>query len=334
MKLRYAASRALAAALGCALMTGMAATARADDYPSRPIRMVVGYAAGGPTDVVARVMAKQMSESLGVSVVVENKPGASASIAANDVMRSPPDGYKVLVTSLTLNVNPLLYPKRYDYDPVKAFEPITNFCNNPMLLVTNYDSPYKDLKQLIADAKAHPGKLTFGSSGVGGSAHLAAEMLATEAGIKMVHVPFKGNGPALQEMVAGRISFMFYPSVGIPNYVAAKQLRVLAVGTEKPSKDFPGVPTMDSLGFKGFEQGAPWIGMLAPAGTPKAIVDKLNKAAVDALAKPEVREQIAQLGAVVVADSPEHFRQFLVADKARWAGVIKKGNVTADDSGT
>ncbi|WP_306437110.1 Bug family tripartite tricarboxylate transporter substrate binding protein [Bordetella genomosp. 9] len=327
------AKMAIAAVFGIAAMAATSAAARADDYPSRPIRMVVGYAAGGPTDVIARVMAKEMTESLGASVVVENKPGASASIAATDVMRAPPDGYKLLVTSLTLNVNPLLYPKRYDYDPVKAFEPVTNFANNPMLLVTHYNSPYKDLPSLIADAKAHPGKLTFGSSGVGGSAHLAAEMLATEAGIKMVHVPFKGNGPALQEMVAGRISFMFYPSVGIANYVAAKQLRVLAVGTDKPEKDFPGVPTMDSLGYKGFEQGAPWVGMLAPAGTPKAIVDKLNKAAVDALAKPAVREQLAQLGAVVVADSPAHFRQFLIEDKARWADVIRKGNVTADDSG-
>jgi tripartite-type tricarboxylate transporter receptor subunit TctC len=333
MKYRYLASRTLAV-LGCALAFSMAPQARADDYPSRPIHMIVGYAAGGPTDVVARIVAKNMSESLGASVVVENKPGASASIAANDVMRAPPDGYKVLVTSLTLNVNPLLYPKRYDYDPVKAFEPISNFANNPMLLVTNYDSPYKDLKSLIADAKAHPGKLTFGSSGVGGSAHLAAEMLATEAGIKMIHVPFKGNGPALQEMVAGRISFMFYPSVGIANYVAAKQLRVLAVGTDKPQKDFPGVPTMDSLGFHGFQQGAPWIGMLAPAGTPKPIIDKLNKAAVEALHKPEVRKQLAQLGAVMVADSPEHFRQFLIEDKTRWAEVIKKGNVTAENAGS
>ncbi|ARP84792.1 Bug family tripartite tricarboxylate transporter substrate binding protein [Bordetella genomosp. 9] len=331
MDLRLLSGRAFAAAFALAL--AWSAAARADDYPSRPIRMEVGYAAGGPTDVVARIVAKHMSENLGTSVIVENKPGASASIAANDVMRSAPDGYKVLVTSLTLNVNPLLYPKRYDYDPVKAFEPITNFANNPMLLVTNYDSPYKDLKSLIADAKAHPGKLTFGSSGVGGSAHLAAEMLSTMAGIKMIHVPFKGNGPALQEMVAGRISFMFYPSVGIANYVAAKQLRVLAVGTDEPQKEFPGVPTLDSLGFKGFQQGAPWIGMLAPAGTPKPIVDKLNKAAVEALAKPEVREQLAQLGAVVVADSPEHFRQFLIEDKARWADVIKKGNVTVGDDG-
>jgi tripartite-type tricarboxylate transporter receptor subunit TctC len=326
MKKTILAAMALAALAACVASTG----ARADDYPSRPIRMEVGYAAGGPTDIIARIMAKHMSESLKTSIVVENKPGASASIAASDVMRAEPDGYKVLVTSLTLTVNPLLYPDRYNYDPIKAFAPISNFSKLPMVLVTNYDSPYKDVNSLVADAKAHPGKLTFGTSGFGGSAHLAAEMLGTMTGIKMVHVPFKGNGPALQEMVAGRISYMFYPSVGIANYVTQKQLRVLAVGTKEPQKDYPGVPTMDSLGYAGFEEGAPWVGMLAPAGTPQAVIDKLNKAANDALSNAEVREQLATLGAVVEGGTPDSFKQFLIQDKARWEGVIKKGNVQAE----
>src|SRR5690606_10439943 len=242
------------------------------EYPERPIRMVLGYSAGGPTDVIARVVAKHMSEHIGQSVVVENKPGASAHIAANDIMNSEPDGYKVLVTSLTLNVNPLLYPDRYNYDALEAFEPVSNFANLPMVVVTHAESPYKDLKSLVEDAKANPNKLTFGSSGFGGSAHLAAEMLSAQAGLEMTHVPFKGNGPALQEMIAGRLSFMFYPSIGIANYVADNKLRVLAVGTSEPSEDFPGVPTLDSLGYPGFQQGAPFVGMLAPAGTPKEIV--------------------------------------------------------------
>jgi tripartite-type tricarboxylate transporter receptor subunit TctC len=318
----------LAVAAAATLFTSGAA--RADDYPSKPIRMVLGYAPGGPTDVIARIMAKEMGTILKTSIVVENKPGASAHIAAADVMRSDPDGYKVLVTSLTLNVNPLLYPDRYNYDPVKAFEPISEFVQLPMVLVTNYDSPYKDVKSLVADAKAHPGKLTFGSSGMGGSAHLAAEWLATTSDVKLTHVPFKGNAPALQEMVAGRIAFMFYPSIGIANYVAGKQLRVLAIGTSEPDKDYPGVPTMDSLGYAGFEQGAPWVGMLAPAGTPKAIVDKLNQAATEALHKPEVQKQMADLGARVVADTPSQFREFLIEDKTRWAAVIKKGNVKGE----
>lgn len=324
MKTRFFAAFALASAVICSTPASAA-----DDYPSRPIRMVLGYDAGGPTDVVARIVAKHMSTSLGQPVVVENKPGASASIAANDVMRADPDGYRVLVTSLTLNVNPLLYPKRYDYEPLKDFEPVGNFVNNPLVLVTNYDSPYQSVQDLIADAKAQPGKVSFGSSGFGGSAHLAAEMLSAMADLDMMHVPFKGNGPALQEMLAGRISFMFYPSVGIKNYVDSKQLRVLAVGTREPRPDYPGVPTLESLGYKGFEEGAPWVGMLAPAGTPKPIIDKLNKASVQALQTPEVRKQIADLGAVVVADTPEQFREFLVQDKRRWAEVIDKGNVVA-----
>lgn len=315
---------ALAAAAITCLTAGVASAA---DYPERPIRMVIGYAAGGPTDVIARVLAQHMSESLGQSVVVENKPGASAHIAAHDVMTAKPDGYKLLVTSLTLNVNPLLYPDRYNYDALKVFEPIANFVALPMVVVTNYDSPYKDMKSLIDDAKAHPDKLTFGSSGFGGSAHLTAEMLATQAGLKMVHVPFKGNGPALQEMIAGRISFMFYPSIGIADYVAEKRLRILAVGTREPHPDFPGVPTLESMGLTGFEEAASFIGMLAPAGTPREIVDKLNNAAVTAMAKPEVREQLKKLGGQVVGGTPDDFRKFLIADKQRWMSVIKQGNI-------
>jgi len=313
--------------IATATMLSVAGGAVQAEYPERPVRMVLGYSAGGPTDVIARVVARHMSDHLGQSVIVTNRPGASAHIAANDIMHSPPDGYKVLVTSLTLNVNPLLYPDRYNYDATKAFEPVSNFANLPLVLVTNYDSPYKDLKSLIADGKANPHKLTFGSSGVGGSAHLAAEMLGVQAGLKMTHVPFKGNGPALQEMIAGRISFMFYPSIGIANYVADKQLRVLGVGTREAHPDFPDVPTLESQGLKGFEEGAPFVGMLAPAGTPPEIVNKLNKAAVAALSDPQVKVQLNTLGAQVIGDSPEAFRKFLIADKERWAHVIKLGNV-------
>ncbi|WP_233233197.1 tripartite tricarboxylate transporter substrate binding protein [Bordetella sp. LUAb4] len=322
------AALAVAALAACTL----AGTVRAaDDYPSRPIRMEIGYAAGGPTDVLARILAKEMGEILKTSIVVENKPGASASIAAADVMRSEPDGYKVLVTSLTWSVNPLLYPGRYNYDPVKDLTPVSNICKLPMVLVTSYNSQYKDAKSLVADAKAHPGKLTYGSSGVGGSAHLAAEMMATSDNLSMTHVPFKGNGPALQEMLAGRISFMFYPSIGIANYVQQKQLRVLGVGTKEPLADFPGVPTMESLGYHNFDEGSPWVGLLVPPATPRPIVDRLNKAVNEALARPQVQQQFAALGAQAVGGSPEQFRDFLVQDKARWAEVIKRGNVKGED---
>jgi len=315
------------AAVASATLLASAPVRAADDFPTRPITMVVGYEAGGPTDLIARVMAKSMTKILHENVIVENKPGASAHIAAMDVMHSPPDGYRVLVTSLTLNVNPLLYPKRYDYDSVKAFAPVSNWNTAPMVLVVNYNSPFKSVADIVKAAKANPGTLTFASSGIGGSAHLAGEVLSVDAGLKMTHVPFKGNGPALQEVLANRISFMFYPSVGIANYVANKQLRVLAVGSKNPLPDFPGVPTMDSLGFANFDNSAPWVGMLAPAGTPQAVVDKLNQASNEAMQDPEVKKAFAQFGVLVNGGSPDDFRQFLIQDRARWADVISKGHV-------
>src|SRR5699024_7374663 len=260
--------------------------ALAEDFPKRPINMVLGYAAGGPTDVIARVVAKEMGDYLGQPVIVENKPGASAHIATNDVMTAKPDGYKVLVSSLTLTVSPLLYPDRFDYDAVTDLKPVSNFVSLPMVVVTGYDSPYKELQDLINEAKEKPGDLTYGSSGFGGSAHLAAEMLTSQADIEMTHIPFTGNGPALLETMAGRLSFMFYPSIGIAEYVAGDKVRVLAVGTNEPNPDFPGVPTLSSLGFEGFSEGAPFVGMLAPAGTPDNVVAKLNEAAVAALSSP------------------------------------------------
>ncbi|MBO0752264.1 MAG: tripartite tricarboxylate transporter substrate binding protein [Bradyrhizobiaceae bacterium] len=316
------------AALAAAGLTQCAAAAA--EYPDRPIRMVVGYAAGGPTDVIARIVATQMSEPLGQPVVVENKPAASAHIATQDVMNAAPDGYKVLASSLALTVNPLLYPDRYSYEADKAFEPITNIANLPMVLVVRRDSPYRSLSDLIADAKAHPGQLTFGSSGLGGSAHLAAEMLSSGVGIRMLHIPYKGNGPALQDLIGGRLAFMFYPSIGIANYVAGGALRVLAVGAKAPMADFPGVPTLDSLGLQGFEDGAPWVGLLAPLGTPRPIIDKLNRAAIAALNQPGVREELGKLGAYVIGDSPDEFRAFLIKDKTRWAAVIEQGNVKGE----
>jgi tripartite-type tricarboxylate transporter receptor subunit TctC len=304
--------------------------AAATEYPDRPIRMVVGYAAGGPTDVIARIVATHMSEQLSQPVVVENKPAASAHIATQDVMNAAPDGYKVLASSLALTVNPLLYPDRYRYEADRAFEPITNIANLPMVLVVSRDSPYRSLSDLIADAKVHPDQLTFGSSGLGGSAHLAAEMLSSRTGIRMLHIPYKGNGPALQDMIGGRLAFMFYPSIGIANYVASGALRVLAVGAKAPMADFPGVPTLDSLGLQGFEEGAPWVGLLAPLGTPRPIVDTLNRAALAALNQPGVREELGKLGAYVIGDSPDEFRAFLIKDKARWAAVIEQGNVKGE----
>ncbi len=315
------------AALGSILAPVCAQSAA---YPSQNIRMVIGFAAGGPTDVIGRILAQHMSASLGQSVVVENRTGANSLIATKEVAKARPDGYTVLFASLSHNVNRLLLKEKAEYDPLKDFEPISLAANLPLVLVTAYDSPYKTIGDLISKAKSAPEVISYGSAGNGGSAHLAAAMLATMSNTKMLHVPFRGNAPALTEVMAGRVSFMFYPVIGIASHVADKRLRVLAVGSAKPMADFPGVPTMDASGFPDFEQTAPWVGLLAPANTPKAIVNQLNAALLQALHLPEVQKRLTELGAISVGDSPAQFTEFLLKDQARWAKVIQASGITAD----
>lgn len=325
---RFCGSLALGATLIAAVWTN--ASAQTQTYPSQNIKMIIGFAAGGPTDVIGRILAQHMSASLGQSVVVENRTGANSLIATKEVAKAKPDGYTLLFASLSHNVNRLLLNEKADYDPLKDFVPISLAANLPLVLVTAYDSPYKTLQELVAKAKSAPDSVSYGSAGNGGSAHLAAAMMATQSQTKMLHVPFRGNAPALTEVMSGRVSFMFYPMIGIANHVNDKRIRVLAVGSAKPMEDFPGVPTMDASGFPGFEQTAPWVGLLAPANTPSAIVDKLNVAMVQALNLPEVQKRLKELGAISVGDTPEQFKAFLVKDQARWAKVIEASGITAD----
>lgn len=316
---------------GAALLGALSAQAQtAPAYPSQNIRMLIGFAAGGPTDVIGRILAQHMSTSLGQSVVVENRTGANSLIATREVAKAKPDGYTVLFASLSHNVNPLLLKEKAEYEPLKDFIPITLAANLPLVLVTAYDSPFKTIGDLVAKAKAAPDSISYGSAGNGGSAHLAAAMMATASNTKMLHVPFRGNAPALTEVMSGRVSFMFYPSIGIAGHVADKRLRVLAVGSAKPMPEFPGVPTMDASGFPGFEQTAPWVGLLAPANTPAAIIDKLNGAMVQAIKQPEVQKRMKELGAIPVGDTPAQFREFLVKDNDRWEKVIKASGIKAE----
>jgi len=316
-----------------ALVAGSAAFAAQaqDNFPSKPIRLVVGYAAGGPTDVIARVIAQDMSQTLGQTVLVDNKAGASAMIATREVKAAQPDGYTLLFPSLGLTVNPILFGDKAGYNFKTDFAPISNAATLPTVVVTAYDSPLKSMADLLAKAKAKPGSVSFGSSGTGGSGHLAGELLATQGKVKMLHVPYKGNGPALTEVMAGRLDFMFYPIIGIEQNVAAKRVKILGVGTKARMPQFPDVPTMSEVGFPGFEETAPWVGMLAPAKTPAAVVNKLHDAMVKALAKPDVKAQLAKLGAQVVGDSPAEFAAYLQRDHDRWAGVIKAANIKVSE---
>lgn len=308
----------------------LASPASAQDFPAKPVKLVVGYSAGGPTDVLARVLAADMTEILGQSVLVENKPGAAGRIGTEFVARSAPDGYTITVSTLSHNVNVLLYPKTVKYDPVKDFSPVALAALLPMVAVTAHESPAGRLGDLVDKARKAPGTVTYGSSGNGGSAHLAAALLETLSGTQMLHVPFKGNGPALTEVMAGRVEFMFYPMVGLKAHIEAKRLKPLAVTTAKRHPDYPDVPTTAEQGLKGFEDYTQGIGMLAPAGTPAAVVAKLNAAVNEALKRPATVAKLASLGAIVAGGSPQDFGNFIGKDRERWERVIKAANVKVE----
>ncbi len=305
-------------------------TYAADAYPTKPIRLLVGFAAGGPTDVIARVLAKEMSASLGQAVVVENKAGASSMIATREVRNASPDGYTLLFSSLGMNVNPILLGDGAGYNPTTDFAPISNAANLPLVAVNAYTSPLKTIDELFKKARSKPAAVSFASSGNGGSGHLAGELLGTLLKSKMLHIAYKGNGPALLDVIGAQVDFMFYPVIGIADQVSAKRLNVLAVGTPKRLPAFPDTPTMAEAGFPGFEETAPWVGMLAPTKTPVAIINTLHEAMSKALAKPEVRAQLERLGAVVIGDTPAQFAAFLKRDYERWDGVIKAAAIKAD----
>jgi tripartite-type tricarboxylate transporter receptor subunit TctC len=304
-------------------------TTNAQDYPAKPVKFVVGFGAGGPTDVIARIIAQDLTAQTGQAFLVENRPGANAIIATEFVARSAPDGYTLLFSSLSLLVNAILPGSKVSYDPFRDFAPVSNAAVLPMVIVTSPETKLNTMQDLIARAKAHPGELSYGTSGQGGSSHLAGAMLENFTGTKMINVPFKGNGPALTEVMAGRVTFMFYPAVGIAEQVAQKRLKVLAVGTREPWADFPGVPTLEQMGLRGFDATAPWVGVLAPAGTPPAIVKRLSAEMRKSLARPETQMRMKQLGAVTVADSPAEFAAFLKKDYDRWTQVIKSAGIKA-----
>src|SRR5688572_3559203 len=311
--------------LGCAL------AAAAQTYPAKPIRLVVGFAAGGPTDVIARIIAQDMSASLGQSVIVENKTGANAMIATQEVKRAVPDGHTLLMTTLSHNVNAILLAEQKPYDLIQDFTPVTLVCFLPLVMVTKADAPFNSVQDVVNAARAKPGEVTYASAGNGGSAHLAAALVEALSKTKMTHVPFRGNAPALTEVMAGRISFMFYPMIGIADHVAQKRLKVIGVSTEKRHPDYPGVPTMSESGFPGFEEYTQGLGVVGPAGLPAPVVSRLNGAIRAALVKPETKDKLNKLGAITEGGStPDEFRSWLAKDLERWARVIKTAGVKAE----
>ena len=306
------------------------APAAAQQYPAKPIRIVVGFAAGGPTDVIARIMAQDMTASLGQSVIVENRTGANAIIATDMVARAAPDGYTTLFSSLSLLVNAILSPDKIKYDPFKDFAAVSNAAVLPMLIVTRPSTPVDSLKELTALAKRRPGEVTYGSAGHGGSAHLAGAMLETLAKVRMTHVSFRGNAPALIDVMSGQVTFMFYPMIGIADHVAGGKLKVLAVGTPQRHPDYPSVATMAEAGLPALADTAPWVGLIAPAATPVPVVNRLSEEMRKSLARPETQSRLKALGAVTVGDTPAQFQEFLRKDHERWSRVIQAAGVKAE----
>lgn len=314
-------TRALAAlAAGLCLSTGAAA----DAWPSKTIKIIIPFAAGGVTDVVIRTISPKLSEALGQPVVIENKGGAGGTLGTAMGAASAPDGYTFIAPAASHTTTPSLYSK-LSFDPVKDFAAVTQIVTVPYLLVVPASSPMNTLADFIAAAKAKPGTLTFGSAGNGSSNHLAGELLAGSIGAPLVHVPYKGSGPALADVLGGQLSFMFDTINTSTGHVKAGRLRVLGVGTTKRSRIMPDVaPIADTI--PGFE-AVTWIGLLAPAGTPKEIVTRMHREIEKIVQLPEVQERLSASGAEPVASTPEQFGAYLSAEVAKWGRVVKQAKI-------
>jgi len=312
-----------------AASVGRSAQAQARWAPDKPIRIVVPFAAGGSTDVTARLVAQALGERLGQSVIVDNRAGAGGNIAAEYVARAEPDGYTlVLATSSTHATNAALY-KRLPFNPVRDFTPISQIAFIPNLLVVNPELPVNSVAELVAYAKARPGQLNYGSGGAGTSLHLAAAVFAYRAGIDMVHVPYRGGAPVAADLVSGKIQVSFSPLVEVLQQVRAGKLRALGVTTAKRSPAAPNLPTLSESGVAGYESST-WHAWFAPAGTPQTIVAKLNAELAKSARAPDVISRLAPDGGEPVGSSPEQSRQFMASDIARWRKVVKDAGIKLD----
>ena len=313
--------------LGCLVL---ASAAQAQNYPNKPIRLLVPFAPGGSSDIVSRSFAAEMAKSLGQNVVVESKPGGAGNIAMQEVKNSAPDGYTIILGHVgTLAVNPAMFAK-LPYDPVKDFVPITLLAKVPSLLVVNAEKmKVKNLKELVEYAKKNPGALNYGSAGNGSSGHLAMAYVALTAGFTATHVPYKGTGPMMTDLLAGRLDATFTGAPPLLAHVKAGTLRPIAVGTAKRSPAMPDVPTVAEQGYPAFETSQ-WYGLLAPAGTPDAVIQKLAQAAAAAGKSTTVADRLAAEAAEPSTTSPKEFADFIKLEAARWSDVVKKSQIKAD----
>jgi tripartite-type tricarboxylate transporter receptor subunit TctC len=298
-------------------------------YPTKPIRWVVPYAPGGGTDVVARPIALKLGEALGQPIVYENRGGGGGLIAGELVAKSQPDGYTLLVGSGNTHTFPTLLFDKVAYDPVKDYQPVTNFVNAPNVLVAHPSFPAKTVKEIAAYGKANPGKISWASSGNGAGGHLALVLFAQQAGIKVVHVPFKGAGPAVVAMLGGETDLLFANTGVFLGHIRAGKLRALAVAATSRLQLLPDVPSLHESGYPNFESST-YYGLLAPAGTPRPIINKLHTEVVKIIRAPDSQERLANVGAIPVANTPEQFAEYLRNDVAKWTKVVKEHGIKAD----
>ena len=311
-----------------ASLASLISPARAEGYPERLIRMIVPFAAGGPVDVMARLVGQYLSARFGQAVVVENRPGAGGTIASKLVATAEPDGYTLLFASAgSLAISPSLY-KNLGYDPVGGFAPVAIVANHPLAMAVHPSVPVKSVAELVAYARANPGMLNFGAA-PGTPPHLMMELFCSLAGLKMVMVPYKGAAPALTDLLAGRTQVTMLSTTVIVPPIVAGQLRALAVTSTSRWPELPDVPTMGEAGFAGFPQGS-WTGVVAPAGTPRAVVAKLNATINEGLRSSELRDHLAKLGAETKVESADDFSALLADEIRKWAAVVKESGATLD----
>jgi tripartite-type tricarboxylate transporter receptor subunit TctC len=321
--------RKLAVAVTLIVSLVVSVAARAADYPTRPVTLVVAFTPGGPSDVLSRIVGKQLEKILGQTFIIDNRPGGAGNIAAEVVAHAAPDGYTLLMgNNSILATNGALF-KKLNYDAEKDFAPISMIGTQPNILVVNPSLPVQSMADLIALAKASPGKLNYANSGYGAAAHLSAELFKAEAHVDIVAVSYKGAAPALQDVIAGHVQLMFATSASVIGHIKAGTLRPLAVTTIRRTSLMPELATVAELGLPGFD-ATTWHGLVAPAGTPKEVVEALHAATVKALADPDTRRALADLGVEIVGSSPAEFSAYIAREIPKWTAVVKASGAQLD----
>ncbi|MDQ2140235.1 tripartite tricarboxylate transporter substrate binding protein [Alcaligenaceae bacterium B3P038] len=314
--------------LAAAVSMGTPASATAQSYPDKPIRLILPFPPGGVTDILARALGEKLAPRLGQPIIVENKPGAGTMLASDFVARAPADGYTLMLAASSLGTAPLLY-ERVGYDAIKSFSPITQVASVVHVLVVNPQLPVKSVADLVAFANSNPSKLDYASTGTGTSTHLEGELFKSMSRADMVHIPYKGSGPALTDLVGGQVSVMFDALGSSGPFIKSGKLRALAVTTAQRSPSIPELPTVAESGLPGYE-AMPWLGIVAPAGTPQPIIDRLYRETAEILKDAEMRERFRGWGLDVIGNTPVEFASFLRRDIDQWARVIATAKIKVD----